>query len=205
VRIVTPATVVRWHRRAFAAYWRWNSRPRRVGRPALAGDLRALIRKMPAANPLWGAPRIHGELQKLGIEVSQATVATYLGRRAGSPVPVVDHEWRTHLLSGQGGSPQSGLPNRQAADDRRSPTRRRFASPLRTSRGLIVALGERTCLTFLARSSAVVRHARPPSCAKMASLAVRVGWLVAPARSQCCLLSLDERRAANAERRIIPP
>jgi hypothetical protein len=85
VRIVTPATVVRWHRRAFAAYWRWNSRPRRVGRPALAADLRALIRQMPAANPLWGAPRIHGELQKLGIEVSQATVATYLGRRAGPP------------------------------------------------------------------------------------------------------------------------
>ena len=91
VQIVTPATVVRWHRRAFAAYWRWNSRPRRVGRPALAADLRALIRQMRAANPLWGAPRIHGELQKLGIEVSQATVAKYLGRRTWSPVPVVAH------------------------------------------------------------------------------------------------------------------
>ena len=82
MQIVTPATVVRWHRRAFAAYWRWKSRPRRVGRPALAPDLRALIRQMREANPLWGAPRIHGELQKLGIEVAQATVAKYLGRRA---------------------------------------------------------------------------------------------------------------------------
>jgi len=75
VQIVTPATVVGWHRRAFTTHWRWNPRPRRVGRPALTSDLRALIRQMRRANPLWGAPRIHGELQKLGIEVSQATVA----------------------------------------------------------------------------------------------------------------------------------
>ena len=95
VQIVTPATVVRWHRRAFAAYWRWNSRPRRVGRPALASDLRALIRQMRAANPLWGAPRIHGELQKLGIDVSQATVAKYLGRRTGPP----SQSWRTFLTN----------------------------------------------------------------------------------------------------------
>ena len=85
VQIVTPATVVRWHRRGFAAYWRWKSRPRRVGRPALASALRALIRQMRVANPLWGAPRIHGELQKLGIDVSQTTVAKYLGRRTGVP------------------------------------------------------------------------------------------------------------------------
>ena len=95
VQIVTPATVVRWHRRAFAAYWRWNSRPRRVGRPALASNLRALIRQMREANPLWGAPRIHGELQKLGIEVSQATVAKYLGRRRGPP----SQSWRTFLTN----------------------------------------------------------------------------------------------------------
>ena len=95
VQIVTPATVVRWHRRAFAAYWRWTSRPRRVGRPALASDLRALIRQMRAANPLWGAPRIHGELQKLGIDVSQATVAKYLGRRTGPP----SQSWRTFLAN----------------------------------------------------------------------------------------------------------
>ena len=95
VQIVTPATVVRWHRRAFAAYWRWNSRPRRIGRPALASDLRTLIRQMREANPLWGAPRIHGELQKLGIDVSQATVAKYLGRRRGPP----SQSWRTFLTN----------------------------------------------------------------------------------------------------------
>jgi putative transposase len=74
-----------WHGRAFALYWRWNSRPRRVGRPALPSDLRVLIRQMREANPLWGAPRIHGELQKLGIEIAQATGAKYLGRRGGPP------------------------------------------------------------------------------------------------------------------------
>jgi hypothetical protein len=95
VQIVTPATVVRWHRRVFAAYWRWNSRPRRIGRPALATDLRTLIRQMREANPLWGAPRIHGELQKLGIDVSQATVAKYLGRRRGPP----SQSWRTFLTN----------------------------------------------------------------------------------------------------------
>jgi putative transposase len=95
VQIVTPATVVRWHRRAFAAYWRWNSRPRRLGRPALASSLRALICQMREANPLWGAPRIHGELQKLGLDVSQATVAKYLGRRRGPP----SQSWRTFLTN----------------------------------------------------------------------------------------------------------
>jgi transposase InsO family protein len=95
VQIVAPATVVRWHRRAFAAYWRWNSRPNRVGRPPLASDVSALIRQMGDANPLWGAPRIHGELQKLGIAVSQTTVATYLGRRRGPP----SQSWRTFLTN----------------------------------------------------------------------------------------------------------
>ena len=95
VQIVTPATVVRWHRRAFATYWRWNSRPRHIGRPALASDLRVLIRHMREANPLWGAPRVHGELQKLGIDVSQATVAKYLGRRRGPPA----QSWRTFLTN----------------------------------------------------------------------------------------------------------
>jgi hypothetical protein len=67
-QIVTPDTVVRWHRRGFALYWRWKSRPRRAGRPVVAVDIRALLRQMQTANPLWGAPRIHGELRKLGIE-----------------------------------------------------------------------------------------------------------------------------------------
>ena len=93
VQIVTPDTVVRWHRRGFALYWRWKSRPRGTGRPAVAVDIRALIRQMHAANALWGAPRIHGELRKLGLQVSQTTVAKYLGRRDRSPSPT----WRTFL------------------------------------------------------------------------------------------------------------
>ena len=61
---------MRWHRQGFALYWQWRSRPRRAGRPAVGGDIRDLIRQMHAANPLWGAPRIHGELQKLGITIA---------------------------------------------------------------------------------------------------------------------------------------
>jgi hypothetical protein len=95
LQIVTPDTVVRWHRRGFALFWRWRSRPRRPGRPAVAADVRALIRQMHAANPLWGAPRIHGELQKLGLTVSQTTVAKYLGPRDGPPSPT----WRTFLTN----------------------------------------------------------------------------------------------------------
>jgi len=95
VLIVTPDTVVRWHRRGFALYWWWKSRPRRAGRPAVALDIRALIRQMHAANRLWGAPRIHGELLKLGLTVSQTTVAKYLGRRDGPPSPT----WRTFLTN----------------------------------------------------------------------------------------------------------
>jgi putative transposase len=72
--IVRPETVVAWHRRAFRRYWTWKSR-RRLGRPTVSPDVRALIRRMSQANPLWGAPRIHGELLKLGIKVSQASVA----------------------------------------------------------------------------------------------------------------------------------
>jgi hypothetical protein len=92
---VQPATVVGWHRRAFSLYWRWRSRRPGVGRPAVARDIRVLIRQMRSANPLWGAPRIHGELRKLGIEVSQTTVAKYVGRRRTPPSPT----WRTFLTT----------------------------------------------------------------------------------------------------------
>ena len=74
--LVKPATVVQWHRRGFQLYWRWRSR--RLGRPKMSTEIRDLIRRMSLANPLWGAPRIHGELLKLGIEVSQATVGRYM-------------------------------------------------------------------------------------------------------------------------------
>src|SRR5712671_2026737 len=66
--LVKPATVVQWHRKGFRLYWRRRSR--HLGRPKMSREIRDLIRKMSLANPLWGAPRIHGELLKLGIEVS---------------------------------------------------------------------------------------------------------------------------------------
>src|SRR5713101_6931251 len=71
VSVVQPATVIRWQRSGFKLYWTWKSRRTGPGRPAVAPEVRALIRGMSKANPLWGAPRIHGELQKLGVEISQ--------------------------------------------------------------------------------------------------------------------------------------
>ena len=79
LKIIKPETVIRWHRAGFRAYWRWKSRPR-GGRPRTPADIRQLIREMSAANPLWGAPRIHGELLKLGIDLGQTTVAKYMCR-----------------------------------------------------------------------------------------------------------------------------
>src|ERR1700694_3670577 len=74
--LVKPATVVQWHRKGFRLCWRWRSR--RPGRPKIRTEIRDLIRCMNKANPLWGAPRIHGELLKLGIKVSQATVGRWM-------------------------------------------------------------------------------------------------------------------------------
>src|SRR5258706_1801978 len=86
LKIVRPETVIRWHRAGFRAYWRWKSRPR-SGRPKTPLEIRQLIREISLANPLWGAPRIHGELLKLGIDIGQTTVAKYMagGRRTPSP------------------------------------------------------------------------------------------------------------------------
>jgi hypothetical protein len=81
--LVKPATVVQWHRQGFRLFWRWRARS---GRPSVDRKVRDLIQEMNAANPLWGAPRIHGELLKLGIEISQATVAKYMVRRRGAVV-----------------------------------------------------------------------------------------------------------------------
>jgi transposase InsO family protein len=93
VAIVQPETVIRWQRTGFRLFWTWKSRRPGPGRPAIAPDVRALIRTMARANPLWGAPRIHGELQKLGLEISQATVSKYLVRRRTPP----SQTWRTFL------------------------------------------------------------------------------------------------------------
>ena len=84
ITIVQPETLVRWHRAGFRCYWRWKSR-RRGGRPQIEADLRALIRRMSIENSLWGAPRIHGELLKLGFEVAQSSVAKYMVKRHCPP------------------------------------------------------------------------------------------------------------------------
>jgi len=82
--IIRPDTLVRWHRAGFRRYWRWKSRPR-GGRPQIETELRVLIRRMSVENPLWGAPRIHGELLKLGFELAQSSVAKYMVKRRGPP------------------------------------------------------------------------------------------------------------------------
>src|SRR6266567_4004787 len=91
--VVKPETVIAWHRKGFRLYWRWKSRAGKCGRPCVSRETRELIRQMSKANPLWGALRIHGELLKLGIEVSQATVAKYMSRQGKPP----SQTWRTFL------------------------------------------------------------------------------------------------------------
>lgn len=89
--IVKADTVIRWHQRGFRLFWKWKSS--RHGRPKTSGEIRDLIRKISRANPLWGCPRIHGELLKLGIDISQATVAKYMVRHPKLP----SQTWRTFL------------------------------------------------------------------------------------------------------------
>ena len=95
VSVVQPATVVRWQRSGFKLFWTRKSRRHGPGRPAVAPEVRALIRRMSQANALWGAPRIHGELQKLGLEISQATVSKYMVRLRKPP----SQTWRTFLTN----------------------------------------------------------------------------------------------------------
>ena len=93
-QVVQPATILRWQRSGFRAYWRWKSGGR-PGRPRVERELRDLIRRMSEENPLWGAPRIHGELLKLGFEIAESTVSKYMIRRRGPP----SQTWRTFLLN----------------------------------------------------------------------------------------------------------
>ena len=92
ITVIRPETLVRWHRAGFRRYWRWKSRLL-GGRPQIDTDLRALIRQMSSENPVWGAPRIHGELLKLGFEVAQSSVAKYMVKRPGPP----SQGWGTFL------------------------------------------------------------------------------------------------------------
>ena len=90
--IVKPETVIRWHRAGFRLFWRWKSRSR-GGRPRVPLEIRQLVREMSLANPLWGAPRIHGELLKLGIEIGQTSVAKYMARMRRPP----SQGWKTFI------------------------------------------------------------------------------------------------------------
>src|SRR5260370_5194794 len=90
--IFKPETLVRWHRGGLRLFWRWKSQ-RRPGRPTVPTGIRNLVRQMSRENPLWGAPRIHGELLKLGIEIAQSSVAKYMERRRGPP----SQGWKTFL------------------------------------------------------------------------------------------------------------
>src|SRR5262245_45897579 len=92
--IVRPDTVVRWHRLGVRRYWRFKSRRRR-GHPGVPAEIRQLIREMSIANPLWGAPRIHGELLKLGIDIGQTSVAQDMARGRGPP----SQGWKAFLRS----------------------------------------------------------------------------------------------------------
>jgi putative transposase len=91
--IVKPNTVIAWHRRSFRLFWTWKVRRGQPGRPTVSKEIRQLIRRLSRENPLWGAPRIHGELLKLGIDVGETSVGKYLVRHRKPP----SQSWRTFL------------------------------------------------------------------------------------------------------------
>ncbi len=91
--IVKPETGIAWHRQAFRLFWTWKVRRGQPGRPSVPKDVRELIRKMSRENPLWGPPRIHGELLKLGIDVGETSVGKYMVRYRRPP----SQTWRTFL------------------------------------------------------------------------------------------------------------
>jgi hypothetical protein len=91
--IVKPQTVIGWHRKGFRLFWTWKVRHGQPGRPPVSKEIRQLIRKMSRENPLWGAPRIHGELLKLGIDIGETSVGKYIVRTRNPP----SQNWRTFL------------------------------------------------------------------------------------------------------------
>src|SRR3989440_1461393 len=105
LHVVRPETVIRWHRQGFRAFWTWKSRRGRTGRPPIGSEIAQLVRTMALANPLWGAPRIHGELLKLGFDVSQRTVSRLMPR----PSKPRSQTWRTFLQNRTDGDLQCAL------------------------------------------------------------------------------------------------
>src|SRR5437016_11661643 len=93
--IVKPETVVAWHRAAFRWFWTWKGRCGKPGRPVISSELRDLMRKMCRQNPGWGAPRIHGELLKLGFDIGESSVSKYMLRAANRRLRLGAPSWRT--------------------------------------------------------------------------------------------------------------
>ena len=93
--VVKPETVIAWHRKGFSLFWTWKVRHGQRGRPSVPKDVRDLIRLMSRANPTWGAPRIHGELLKLGMKIGETSVSKYMVRHQKPP----SHTWRTFLAT----------------------------------------------------------------------------------------------------------
>ena len=91
--VVKPETVISWHRKGFRLFWAWKVRHGQPGRPTVPRDVRELIRKMSRENSLWGAPRVHGELLKLGIDIGETSVGKYMTRHRKPP----SQTWRTFL------------------------------------------------------------------------------------------------------------
>ena len=91
--VVKPETVIAWHRKGFRLFWTWKVRGGQPGRPAVPKDVRDLIRQKSRENPTWGAPRIHGELLKLGLDIGETSVSKYLVRHRRPP----SQTWRTFL------------------------------------------------------------------------------------------------------------
>jgi putative transposase len=92
--IVSPDTIVRWHRRGFRLFWRWKSRPRKPKKGEVTPEIKKLIRQMAESNVGWGAPRIHGELLKLGFVISERSVSRFMPKETGKPP---SQTWRTFL------------------------------------------------------------------------------------------------------------
>jgi hypothetical protein len=138
--IIEPETLVRWHRANFRCYWRWKSRPV-GGRPPIETDLRVLIRRMSVENPLWGAPRIHGKLLKLGFEVAQSSVAKYMVKRRGPP----SQGWRIFCITRETTVRRGTL--ERASGDAKGIWARNWTNRRRPRLHLLPVRGPPTCAT----------------------------------------------------------
>jgi hypothetical protein len=145
--IVKPETVIAWHRKGLRLFWTWKVRRGRPGRPPVPTEVRELIRKMSRENPLWGAPRIHGERLKLGIDIGETSVGRYMARVRKPPAQT----WRTFL---ENHSP--GLKGPQPRPDQRG----NFGQPAKTSLALPIQVNDSFPPANYRLGSIPIRHSR---------------------------------------------